>query len=77
MCFDINCSCVDAKKDTCTSVNISKDKSLKTGDTCLHCMILNQRINVAKNKREKQNLNQKRGMQIVVCKHIFNESLLD
>lgn len=79
MCLDITCSCVDAGKDTCTSLNTSTDEStrLRTSDACPYCMLLNPRINVAKNKLEIQNLNQKRGMQIVVCKHIFNESLLD
>lgn len=73
MCFDIDCSCVDAEKDTC----ISTDKStrLRTGDTCLNCIILNPRINVAKNKLEKQNVTQqsttmdiKEGRGVYLCK---------
>lgn len=50
MCFDVNCSCVDAKKDTCTSMSTSTDKNatLTTGDTSLKCMIFNRRINEAK-----------------------------
>lgn len=54
MCFDVNCSCVDAKKDTCTSMSTSTDKNatLTTGDTSLKCMIFNRRINKAKNEIE-------------------------
>lgn len=81
MCFDVKCSCVDAKKDTC-----SLNTRLRTGETTLNCMIFNTRINETKNGQEKQNDVQKRGMlcrlynkmkfnRIVVCTHIFNESL--
>lgn len=87
MCFDVKCSCVDAKKDTC-SLNTTADGNtrLRTGETTLNCMIFNTRINETKNGQEKQNDVQKRGMlcrlynkmkfnRIVVCTHIFNESL--
>lgn len=61
MCFDITCSCVDAGKDTCTSLNTSTDRStrLRTSDACPYCMLLNPRINVEKNKLEEQNVTQK------------------
>lgn len=88
MCFDITCSCVDAGKDTCTSLNTSTDRStrLRTSDACPYCMLLNPRINVEKNKLEKQNVTQKRGMlcrmykrvicnRMVVSKHVINGSL--
>lgn len=59
-CFDVTCSCV--KIDTCTSLNTNTDKNsgLTTFDTSLHCMILNTRINGAKNELEKQNNTPKR-----------------
>lgn len=60
MCFDVNCSCVDGKKDTCTSLSNSTDKNstnsadknstLKTSYSSLNCMIFNRRINEAKNE---------------------------
>lgn len=55
MCFDINCSCVEAKKDTCTSLSNSTDKNntLRTSDTSLNCMIFNRRINEANHELEK------------------------
>nr|XP_034308258.1 uncharacterized protein LOC117683264 [Crassostrea gigas]XP_034308259.1 uncharacterized protein LOC117683264 [Crassostrea gigas] len=61
MCFDVKCSCVDAKKDTC-SLNTTADGNtrLRTGETTLNCMIFNTRINETKNGQEKQNDVQKR-----------------
>lgn len=63
MCFDVNCSCVDGKKDTCTSLSNSTDKNstnsadknstLKPSYSSLNCMIFNRRINDAKNELEK------------------------
>lgn len=66
-CFDVTCSCVDAEKDTRTSLNTTSDKNtrLRTGHTSLHCMILNPRINGAKKKLEKQNTTQKKVCYVV------------
>lgn len=83
-CFDVNCLCVDAKKDTRTSLNTTTDKTngLRTGDKSLQCMIHNE----AKNELQKQNVTQKRGMLfrlyngmicngIGVSQQLFNECL--
>lgn len=60
MCFDVNCSCNDANKDTCTSMSTTTDENttLRTGDTSLHCMIFNRRIIEAKNEVEKRTTTQ-------------------
>lgn len=55
--------CVDAKQDTCTSLNTTTDTKKKwVEDRSLQCMIHNARINEAKNELEKQNVTPKRGM---------------
>lgn len=69
-------------------MNTTTDENtrLRTGDTSLHCMILNPRINGVKNKVDKQNTTQKTGMlcrlykrvicnRVVLSQHVINESL--
>lgn len=60
-CFDVNCSCVDAKEATSLSSTSNKITRLGTVYESFHCMILNTRINGTKNELEKQNTTPKRG----------------
>lgn len=43
ICFDVNCSCANPKKDSCTSTD--RNETLTTSDVSLSCMIFNRRIN--------------------------------
>lgn len=58
MCFDVNCSCVDANKATFWKTSANKTAPPRNSDTSLYCMVLRTKINEAKNEPEKQNINQ-------------------
>lgn len=55
MCFDINCLCVEVKKDICIFLSnfIDKNNILRISDMFFNCMIFNRRINEVNYELEK------------------------
>lgn len=58
MCFDVNCSCVDANKATLCKTSANKTAPPRNSDTSLYCMGLRTKITETKNELEEQNINQ-------------------
>lgn len=50
MCFDVNCSCVDANKATLCKTSANKTAPPRNSDTSLYCMGLRTKITETKNE---------------------------
>lgn len=84
MCYDVNCACVGAKKETFTSLNTTTEKNtnLNPSDAPLICTIFNTRINETKNRQTAVQtrgmlcrLNNRMKFNRIVYIYIFIESL--